>query len=76
MPGAGSLLVAGQGEMDAQLNAIRSPGHSMRSLVVIRHNRFRSDHGWDIDLDDGASNYRIYDNVCLAAAEASRGLRP
>src|SRR5258706_588554 len=34
--------------------------------VVIRHNRFRSDHGWDIDLDDGASNYRIYDNVCLA----------
>jgi hypothetical protein len=33
--------------------------------VVIRHNRFQSDHGWDIDLDDGATHYRIYDNVCL-----------
>ncbi|HTJ12343.1 MAG TPA: PDZ domain-containing protein [Dinghuibacter sp.] len=32
---------------------------------TIRHNRFRCDHGWDIDLDDGSSNYRIYDNVCL-----------
>lgn len=33
--------------------------------TVIRHNRFRCDHGWDIDLDDGSSNYRIYNNVCL-----------
>ena len=33
---------------------------------VLRHNRFRSDHGWDIDLDDGSTNYQIYDNVCLA----------
>ena len=32
---------------------------------VLRYNRFRCDHGWDIDLDDGSSNYRIYDNVCL-----------
>ena len=28
-------------------------------------NRFRCDHGWDIDLDDGSSNYHIYNNVCL-----------
>ncbi|MDR0713572.1 MAG: PDZ domain-containing protein [Bacteroidales bacterium] len=33
--------------------------------VIIRHNRFRCDHGWDIDLDDGSSNYYIYNNVCL-----------
>ncbi|MDB4925975.1 PDZ domain-containing protein [Mucilaginibacter sp.] len=33
--------------------------------VIIRNNRFRCDHGWDIDLDDGSSNYEIYNNVCL-----------
>ncbi|RFS19295.1 right-handed parallel beta-helix repeat-containing protein [Chitinophaga silvatica] len=33
--------------------------------VTIRNNRFRCDHGWDIDLDDGSTNYRIYNNVCL-----------
>lgn len=32
---------------------------------TIRYNRFRCDHGWDIDLDDGSTNYRIYANVCL-----------
>lgn len=36
-----------------------------RDITVIHHNRFRCDHGWDIDLDDGSSNYRIYNNVCL-----------
>jgi hypothetical protein len=33
--------------------------------VVIRNNRFRCDHGWDVDLDDGSSNYEIYNNVML-----------
>jgi hypothetical protein len=33
--------------------------------TIIRNNRFRCDHGWDIDLDDGSSNYEIYNNVCL-----------
>lgn len=32
---------------------------------IIRHNRWRCDHGWDIDLDDGSSHYRIYNNVLL-----------
>ena len=32
---------------------------------TLRHNRWRCDHGWDIDLDDGSSNYRIYDNLLL-----------
>jgi hypothetical protein len=33
--------------------------------TIIRHNRWRCDHGWDIDLDDGSSNYEIRDNLCL-----------
>lgn len=33
--------------------------------TVIRNNRFRCDHGWDIDLDDGSSNYHIYNNLLL-----------
>ncbi|MEN7550442.1 PDZ domain-containing protein [Rapidithrix thailandica] len=34
--------------------------------TTIRNNRFRCDHGWDIDLDDGSSNYHIYNNLCLS----------
>lgn len=33
--------------------------------VTLRNNRFSCAHGWDIDLDDGSSNYRIYNNLCL-----------
>ncbi|CAG4993234.1 hypothetical protein DYBT9275_01130 [Dyadobacter sp. CECT 9275] len=36
-----------------------------QKTIIIRNNRFRCDHGWDIDLDDGSSNYHIYNNVCL-----------
>jgi hypothetical protein len=36
------------------------------AATVIRHNRMRCDHGWDIDLDDGSSNYLIEDNLLLA----------
>lgn len=32
---------------------------------VIRDSRWRCDHGWDIDLDDGSSNYEIYNNLML-----------
>lgn len=32
---------------------------------ILRNNRWRCDHGWDIDLDDGSSNYEIRDNLCL-----------
>jgi hypothetical protein len=34
--------------------------------IIIRNNRFRCDNGWDIDLDDGASNYIVENNLCLA----------
>ncbi|MEO8236981.1 MAG: right-handed parallel beta-helix repeat-containing protein [Flavobacterium sp.] len=33
--------------------------------IVIQNNRMRCDHGWDIDLDDGSSNYIIKNNLCL-----------
>ena len=35
------------------------------SKTIIRNSRFRCDRGWDIDLDDGSSNYEIYNNLCL-----------
>jgi len=34
--------------------------------IVMQRNRFRCDHGWDVDLDDGASNYVIEQNLMLA----------
>ncbi|MFO1530655.1 MAG: right-handed parallel beta-helix repeat-containing protein [Kiritimatiellia bacterium] len=33
--------------------------------TVLRDSRWRCDHGWDIDLDDGSSNYDIYNNLLL-----------
>src|ERR1035437_9250626 len=33
--------------------------------IILRNNRMRCDHGWDIDLDDGSSNYIIRNNLCL-----------
>jgi hypothetical protein len=33
--------------------------------ITLRNNRWRCDHGWDIDLDDGSSNYVITNNLCL-----------
>jgi hypothetical protein len=33
--------------------------------IVLANNRWRCDHGWDIDLDDGSSHYVITNNLCL-----------
>ncbi|HZK94985.1 MAG TPA: PDZ domain-containing protein [Prolixibacteraceae bacterium] len=33
--------------------------------ITIQNNRMRCDHGWDIDLDDGSSNYIVRNNLCL-----------
>ena len=33
--------------------------------TILRHNRWRCDHGWDVDLDDGSSNYEITNNIFL-----------
>ena len=55
-------LAASQEAVDADpklpfLDAIKT--------TVIRDSRWRCDHGWDIDLDDGSSNYDIYNNLLL-----------
>ena len=36
-----------------------------RETTIIRHNRFRDHAGWGIDLDDGSSNYHVYNNLCI-----------
>lgn len=53
-----------------KLDSIVAANHGLALLdavrpIILRYNRFRCDHGWDIDLDDGSSNYLIYGNLCL-----------
>lgn len=36
--------------------------------VIVRGNFFKEKSGWGLDLDDGASNYEIYDNVCVGVS--------
>lgn len=48
--------------------AAELPRLAMLDMVrpnVIRNSRWRCDHGWDVDLDDGSSNYEIYNNLFL-----------
>ena len=53
-------------EMDRRTMADRSLVKlDVRETIVLRHNRFHCDHGWDVDLDDGSSNYLIEDNLML-----------
>ncbi len=40
--------------------------------VSLRNNRWRCDHGWDIDLDDGSSFYVIQNNLCLRGGIKNR----
>lgn len=40
--------------------------------TTICNSRWRCDHGWDIDLDDGSSNYHIYNNLCLRGGLKNR----
>ena len=54
----------------ARMNEITEKEPSLINLdpqktTIIKNNRFRCDHGWDIDLDDGSTNYHIYNNLCL-----------
>jgi len=41
------------------------PSWDMLEPNIIRNSRWRCDHGWDIDLDDGSSNYQITNNLLL-----------
>jgi hypothetical protein len=49
-----------------------SPTWDCYQTSVIRNNRMQCDHGWDIDLDDGSSNYEIYNNLCLKGGLKTR----
>jgi hypothetical protein len=40
--------------------------------TILRNNRWRCDHGWDIDLDDGSSFYVITNNLCLRGGIKNR----
>jgi len=56
-----------RGEIDKVVSTDQTlPFLDAMTPTVIRNNRFQSDHGWDIDLDDGATNYRIFDNLLLS----------
>ena len=39
-----------------------------RNTSVIRNNRFVDNNGWGIDLDDGSSNYHVYNNLCIGVS--------
>ena len=41
------------------------PFLDMMEPNIIRNSRWRCDHGWDIDLDDGSTNYQLYNNLLL-----------
>ncbi len=41
------------------------PFLDMMEPNIIRNNRWRCDHGWDIDLDDGSTQYLITNNLLL-----------
>lgn len=41
------------------------PFLDMVKPITLNNNRFHCEHGWDIDLDDGSSRYRITNNLCL-----------
>jgi hypothetical protein len=60
---------------DSNTGSIESRvGNPLNSLAVLdamnpitmAHNRWRCDQGWDVDLDDGSSNYKFTDNVFLS----------
>src|SRR6266568_481779 len=52
-----STITAGANRELPRLDAMKTS--------ILRNNRWRCDHGWDIDLDDGSSNYHLYNNLCL-----------
>ena len=59
------------GLMDVDMDTIEAGEYRNLPLAdvletnIIRNSRWRCDHGWDIDLDDGSSNYHLYNNLAL-----------
>ncbi|MCK9343568.1 MAG: hypothetical protein M0P33_06635, partial [Massilibacteroides sp.] len=40
--------------------------------TTLRNNLWICDNGWDVDLDDGSTNYDIYNNLCLRGGLKTR----
>jgi len=51
------------GATNSQLKAVSQLDSYQQS--ILRNSRWQCDHGWDIDLDDGSSNYLIENNLLL-----------
>ena len=61
------------GEVNAWVKQIPElPKLDVVKPIVLANNRWRCDHGWDIDLDDGSSNYIITNNLCLHGGVKNR----
>jgi len=53
---------------ETDIEVQKQPGLPFLDMLnpnIIRYSRWRCDHGWDIDLDDGSTWYQIYNNVLL-----------
>ncbi|MBT3272674.1 MAG: right-handed parallel beta-helix repeat-containing protein, partial [Spirochaetales bacterium] len=55
-PDKGNCIVAGDVKFDAM------------ETTAIRNNYFVEHKGWGIDLDDGSSNYELYNNICIGVS--------
>lgn len=55
----------GKETVDEVTKEPQMPFWDMIDPNIIRNNRWRCDHGWDIDLDDGSTQYRITNNLLL-----------
>ncbi|WP_158965992.1 peptide-binding protein [Paraglaciecola sp. L3A3] len=76
-----SAMPAGPNELDENGKSLisyyvdkypHSPFWDAYQTTILRYNRMQSDHGWDIDLDDGSSNYEIYSNLTLSGGLKTR----
>jgi hypothetical protein len=60
-------------EVDAWVKAVPElPRLDAVQAVMLPNSRWRCDHGWDIDLDDGSSDHVITNNLCLRGGIKNR----
>ena len=60
-----------EGETVPQIEAQKRSRLDCVTPIVIRNNRWMHNtesHSWGIDLDDGSSNYHVYNNLCLGCS--------
>ena len=61
------------GEVNAWVRGVPElPKLDVVKPIVLANSRWRCDHGWDIDLDDGSSFYIITNNLCLRGGIKNR----